>query len=583
MTALSRLNFNLNYCCPRSPSPSISTVATAATTSVIDIPIVSEWLRKFNHAFPKFEQVSNNGIYPLLEKEIQEITSLLQEGRVISNSPARHSGISQMVHGLVNPRILQLQERYTDAQKKLCDSKESKAEDIELAKTWEKLGLPASILEGHADCARFLIESKLAFPIVGYRETSQNPEMHDIKLDRDGHPMIKVQGGYKRWELVKQEFTYDPQTYHIRSRVYPGSITQSWTYLSPQGLVPIDRMNHDRLIPIYQLNAAERQRVVDHARRFYETNREVDQGISKDWVIQFHTSPRRQFVATVSPFPNKPIYDNLVRNLNTHIVMRLIAPNGDVYSIGLEMPADSQQFLWEDGMAKFLGTVTAQVNKAGDYEEFRKHEGRVVTSIPLTNQRAQNILTMLNTLGDVRFHFLRQNCANLAGIVLKASGYDLDMQTTVSEVLYDALPDLKHIPVIGPPAHTIYQCYQKVIGGLCWMTPKPIQNAVAFGEDVLTFLPRKVVTVALNMLIYKFGGSTMLHALPDGVEEDDLFKANRFLNFSRLIRSRSDLVKDEIPEAYHSKYFIDWQKKQNSTFTEAYSGRPKLTIVPPAM
>jgi hypothetical protein len=234
-------------------------------------------------------------------------------------------------------------------------------------------------------------------------------------------------------------------------------------------------------------------------------------------------------------------------------------------------------------MAKFLGTVTAKVNKAGDYEEFKPHVGRIVTGIPLTNQRAQNILTMLNNLGDIRFNFLRQNCSNLMSVVLKASGYDLETQTTVSEVLYDAIPEVKYIPVIGPVLHLVHQCYTKIMDGVCWITPKPIQNAVALGKDLITYLPRKIGTIFLNLLIMKFGGGKKLHSLPNGAQEDDFFKANRFLNFSSVIRSWTDLFKDQTSEVFHSKYFIDWQKNQRSTFTEAYSGRPKLTIVPPSV
>ena len=73
----------------------------------------------------------------------------------------------------------------------------------------------------------------------------------------------------------------------------------------------------------------------------------------------------------------------------------------------------------------------------------------------------------------------------------------------------------------------------------------------------------------------------MLHPMPKGMEEDDLYKADRFLNFSRLMRSWTDFFSDRIPEVYHSKGFIEWQKQQRSTFTDTYNGKPKLSIVPP--
>ena len=556
-----------------------ASAAQNSSKSPVTMTVLNDWFQKCTSALPRSQKIEKNGVYPLLKKEIDNITNLFQEGQAIAQSS--HCVISEFVDILVKPYLTKLQNQSMSLQRALAENEKNKDADIKIADKWESLGLsnwlPDSVLESHADCVRFLFESGLIFSIAGYRETSGNAEM---KLDPvDGHPLIKVEGEYKRWENIKQHLVYDPQTYQIRTKDYPGSIVESWSYLSPDGLVRKDRLNNEKLEPIYRLNETEHKRIKDFALKFYETNPEVDPTIPKDWVLQFHTSPRRKFVTAMPDLPKDPLYDNLVRNLNTHIVIRLIAPNGDVYSAGVEMPAESQEFLYD--FTNFLGTVTAKVNKTGDFEEFRPHSGRLVTSMPLSDQRADTIMNLLNNLGDVRFNFMRQNCSNLAQMTLKEAGYDIDLMTTAPALLYDALPDVKHIHYIGPVLEVINQLFRKIAAGICYITPQPIQNIVSIGADILLYVPRKIRTVALNLLFLKLGAGKMLHPLPNNTPEDELYNANRYLNFSRLIRSWGDIFDDKIGEIYHSKGFIKWQKEQNSTFTDPYTGSPKLSIVPP--
>ncbi len=553
---------------------------------------VAAWIRNVDSAFPQFNRIADHGAYSLLEKQIEILTPLLGEGQFIAKAPTDNELTARMINESVKPRLDQLQQRYTQAQKQLADHPDFKEQDAKIEKKWKELGLPPSILEDHIDCARFLFESSLIYKIIAYKATCNDPDMHDVKLDNDGHPMIKHVGEFKRWEVIREKLEYDPKTYDIRSKDCSGTLVGNWSYLHPKGLVPIDRLYNDKLEVFYKITPEERQRVVDCAHKFYDTNKEIDANIPKDWVVQFHTSPRRQFVTSIPPFSDDPINDNLVKNLNTHIVMRLVAPNGDVYSFGVEMPAESQEFLWKDGITSFLGTVTARINKTGDYEEFKPHEGRLVTSIPLTTQRAENIINMVNnpvdkngrpSNGDIRFNFLRQNCSQLATMVLKQAGYEVPMQTTTKEFLTGILPDLKYIPYVGYPLDKINQVFQKISQGIQWITPGPIQTLFSYGKSLVFYIPGKIATVAINLLVRYLGGGTMLHALPKGVEEDEFYPAtNRFLNFSHILRSWSDITSDRTLEVYHSKYFIDWQKKQNSTVLYPKSAGPAFTIVPPA-
>lgn len=534
-----------------------------------------KWVRECDTHMHFLHRVENNGSYSLLNKEVSALSSLLKEGQTIAE--ISNSSTATMVNSLVKPRLLQLKDRVQNAQEKIAKDPELITSDAKLEKKWADLGLPPSILEKHIDFARFLVKSGLVFKILTYRQTCGNSHLHDVKLDEQGHPMIKVQGEFRRWDVLKKELIYDSKTDNIRSAGYPGSIVQNWSYLSPEGLVPIDRLNHEKIVPIYQLTQEERARVLALAQKFYEKNNEIDPGIQKDWVVQFHTSPRRKYAPSADPFPENPLLDNFVHNLNTHIVMRLVAPNGDLYSFGVEMPIDSQNFLWD---GKYMGTATAEINKTGDFEEFMPHSGRIVTSIPLSTQRADNILNFVNRTGNIRFNFLRQNCSNLAQFVLKEAGYDLPMKTTIKECLIDSLPDLKHLPFVGYGLEKVNQVFNGVASSIKTVIPKPISNAATFVGDVVFFIPRKIATFAINFLIKQLGGAMMLHALPQGTEEDDLGETGRFLNFSRIIQNWTDLFKESTLEVYHSKYFIDWQKEQGSTFIVPGSKHTKLNILP---
>ncbi|MBS0605809.1 MAG: hypothetical protein JSR57_02560 [Verrucomicrobia bacterium] len=581
------MSLNVDYylrsscCCPPSSQP-VSQVQAAQTP--ISMERIVGWINRANTEIPRADALNANGLYSLLNQEVTVITDLLAESNslVASINSLTPDFIRRTVDTLVRPKKEQLERALATAQQKVTEHHAEIETDHKLSEKWATLGLPASVLERHADCARFMIESGLAFAIVGYRETSQNPAMHDLRLAPDGHPLIKVQNQWVRWERLKEQVAYDPDTYMIRSRDYPGQLVQAWTYLSPQGLMPIDRMNHDRLVPVYQLSPEEYQRTLQTARRFYETNAEVDVGVAKDCVIQFVTSPSRRLCATKT-VEDTPANQNLIENINSHVIMRLITPNGDVYSFGLEMPAESQEFLFHGGsMDRFMATVPAKVNKAGDYEEFRQFDERIVTGIPLTQARANGIIQMMNNMGDIQFQFMRQNCSNLMRTVIQEAGYDpIDNRINGGSVLFGVIPNGEHWPVIGPVIGLVKYVTTPVFNFLSNWTPEFVKSALSFVWTVITYIPHKIGIVLVNLIQLKLGGGKMLYPLPEGVQEDEFYDNRRIINFSRNIRSFWDMFRDETTVAYHSKHVIDWQKQQRSTFSEQYSGRPKLVVVPP--
>ena len=232
------------------------------------------------------------------------MTPFLNEGQKIASASSNLPHVTEMINRLAKPRVAQLTQVFADTQAKIAAKPDIVKLDTKIVEKWKKFNLPPSILEHHADCARFLIESGLIFTLIGYRETVLGADRGEIKLDADGHPMVQVQGRYVRWETVgdrnidylkldadghpmikmqgrfvrwqtiARELYYDPKSENIKSKAYPGSLVQVWNYCYPQGLIPMDRFNYERAFPIYELTQSQYDKTKQHALKFYETNPE---------------------------------------------------------------------------------------------------------------------------------------------------------------------------------------------------------------------------------------------------------------------------------------------------------------------
>ena len=493
--------------------------------------------------------------------------------------------VSQTINELVKPRLELLKNACAAAEKKIAEHPDVKSEDAKLAEKWMQLMKPAavdtpalqnqllSMLENHADCVRFLFESNLIFTIVGYRETCGDANLHDIKFDTDGHPLLKMQNRWVRWETISREIHYDPKSEKIKSRAYAGNIVQSWSYFHPQGLVPVDRFNYDQVFDTYELTQAQYDRTRQHALKFYETNPEKDQSIPKDCIVQFFTSPRRKL-------PENPLFDNVNAQYPVHVSMRLITADRKVYSFGYQMIPENVDFILSDMNSNFLATADAKVTML-DYEEFRAHDGRIVTSIPATSQRALNILNHLNQLNgkQLRFQYSRQNCSLLMLEVLKLTGYEVNIRSSIVAFLYEMVPNLNQIPTIGPLIAKVEDCAKYMWDGMPFLITVPIQ----WTKDAILFVPKKLAMFITNLVSLKVGSARKVTPLQEGMEDEELYDKKGIQSFSSMIRNWSDIFSEESNALYNAKFFIEWQKKQKSTFIDAYTGRPKLSIVPPAV
>ncbi len=98
-------NLDFTLCVPSSsPFNSLcpQTSQTApALARFVDAATVSGWIRKFTDTFTQFEKIEKNSIYHILEKAIQDITPLLEEGQKLSVSQGHYFGVTQAINELV--------------------------------------------------------------------------------------------------------------------------------------------------------------------------------------------------------------------------------------------------------------------------------------------------------------------------------------------------------------------------------------------------------------------------------------------------------------------------------------------------
>lgn len=372
---------------------------------------------------------------------------------------------------------------------------------------WSELNLPVSILETHPDCATYLVETGFVYPLTGYANSTDCEEIHTIRLEGD-HPLLKIEGDWRRWDEIKPLLT-DKE---IR-----------WSYISPEGFVPQDRLHYTQIYPVHYLSAKQYERIRAIALRFLENPLEIDEAEDNDCILQLMTSSDTK---TSSPFYLE------------HCTLRLIRPNEEgkieVYSFGSEMSEDQFKQLIPNGSwlnPSILKTVRTQIGMC-DFKEFREMDTCRVTMIPLTTKRANRIIDRVNLLSQsrLRFNYIQQNCFALAHEVLKEAGYEMpDIRMTFGRLLSWRLVNREGI-------------FARIL-------------------EYDSYISR----VASNCLVYLLGGGKTSLPLKGEEREEPLSQGSGMITFSRLIRSPMDLIKQESGWIHHSLPFIQWQLEQPST------------------
>jgi hypothetical protein len=388
---------------------------------------------------------------------------------------------------------------------------------------------------------------------------------------------IKKEGDWVPVSQIRREIQWNANAHAL---VNKNCEAERWSYFSGQGLMPIHTAYEKHLTdnphysqenaymhPVTKLSPKEMNELLTHAKNFtMPAGVDLDKPSIKG-AIQFVTHPETPF--------QQPYLQNLNAQMKVHCGIRLIMPNGDVYSFGFG--GEFQEHLLKNKASQCLATINGQP-KILDYMEFQKYAQRLVTTVPLNETQAEEILEQLNfyRTNGVRFNVLKQNCVRFGTHLLQFAGISLDTRISLLKTAWRSLPNVEHIPYIGKALSPIKQSGQKAWQETAAKVPfsiKQIFNSIA---TLLLYAPRQFITLLLNLGMMTVGGTIGSTNSSLNLEKNN--SAGEMENFDVLI---SNLFDSDATNVYHSSIFIHWQLNQTTTEVYRYSGQPRMNLLPP--
>ena len=424
-------------------------------------------------------------------------------------------------------------------------------------KKWAQFGFNPNIAKSHPDFVTFVCSSGIVYTIAMHKNSFN---YIGIEQDSYGHPMLKLDGNWVRWDQLKEQIVYDPKQEAV---VSSKDHSLMYNYIMPQGLVQKHNARYDELYSVAQLDTDQKTTLQTEAAKFWQTNEEIDPGQAKECVLQVVTT-RRDLLK------RNWWTENLLDNTPEHVSLRLIDKEGKLYSFSLKMPPNESKRVFSFIPFTYLTTASANV-ATPDYDEPRPFDERRVTSIPVTSAQKDAIIAFINEINrkDLSFNVAKQNCNKLAQIVLGIAGVEVNTRISFGTLLYRCLPSPSRLPVVGAifrTANKVAQAVSSFFSMLVSYIPKPVIRVFTVITDAILFIPRLIRTVALNILAIILGGTRRVPTQPLNEPHDD----KKLVRFPSLIHSVSDFFKEEKTHSYFSGMMVEWQLKQHSTRCHTY-------------
>src|SRR5690348_7895625 len=101
----------------------------ASPPAIVNPSKVVDWIQKFDARFPQLEKITKNGLYSLIDKEMQSLKPLLKEGQFICHLQPDFPQTAAMIEQLFKPRLSKLTVAFQAAQKKVFDNATVKEQD----------------------------------------------------------------------------------------------------------------------------------------------------------------------------------------------------------------------------------------------------------------------------------------------------------------------------------------------------------------------------------------------------------------------------------------------------------------------
>ncbi len=449
------------------------------------------------------------------------------------------------------------------------------AEPVKSVLLMQKKATAAGFPELYHDprALRFACESRLIYTMQTFRNAGDALYQNDIGIRLTGFGAIcfKVNGKFISYDdIISLGIAYDHE-----SGKFPG-----WNFIHPDGFVRKDSYDYDELYPVARLSERALTELQEHAMGFRATPTVAAAGTGerKDYILQLVTSEDRHFQAN-------PLLRNLGDWFPMHASLRVITPDGYVYSCGSRIRKEEENFC----LANYFSTKMTKM-PIPDYTETHPYEERRVTSIPISKTGSDAILGLLRRVNQgVPFCFPRQNCTRIVTTAASYVGLDINTRLSLQEGLWNCVPNIGDIPVIGPVITRVATAIDRVVGptfrrlseAYTAIVPLWMRNVIAFPMYAITAAIQKIATVIINLGTITVGSMQALP--PDDTELRQVQMGNvRGIPglewFDQLVHWR-DIFRDDAVPLYHAKLLKDWQNEQATTVTYRKE-QSELCVIP---
>jgi len=418
---------------------------------------------------------------------------------------------------------------------------------------WLDAGYDRSFITSDPEAVAFFGESDFRMVKMFKDAKSQLLDANmDLVFDK-GKVLFKVENQWKSYAEIKNEIKYDPD-----DKKFPG-----WTYVHPDGFIPVDFSEWTTLPPLAQLSSTAHAALKEIASKFWTTDHaEIDPGVDKPCVLQA--------IVVNGNFRSHPVSllsKNIIKKHHRHCTLRLVDPEGKVYAFGLWASRKEKDFVYginkDEGVSSRTGTSKLCVQ---DFSEFIKLRHADSVSIPISKDRFLKIKEKaenINKNGGFRFCLFRRNCCRLVQDIMEMGGVKINTRLTMPQYVVSCLPDVDDIPYVGGSLGILSRAISKA-QMLLPAAPKLVKQVFDGVGNVTFFMPKKALAALCSLPVLFLGGTQGSEskikedpASTSGADDADMHQ-------TRIIKSFWDIFKEETSVMYHSYVLQEWIKKQGS-------------------
>ncbi len=461
------------------------------------------------------------------------------------------------------------------AQKNNETDTQSKAEAaIKWLKTTE---FDPSLIATDMESVEYLVKTGLIFTVQLFKNSASMLFGDEMTIKNEGGKALILKEGRLTFvsEVKKQipvELNKDGSFYKF----------DGWTFTHPQGFIPQDKFawKDIRNFPIAQLKPDLVQTLRTQA----------GAGPDQPYILQPIVTHENTGIKNEAL---KSLAKNFEKFTAKHAHALIIDDKGMVFSAGT-MPENSELEALHSGFGSSLAATGNTKINIPDYQLPRINLQHHTTYIPMTKDQADKAFTVINEANvgvGMRFNMLRQNCGRFVLEIIRSAGcaQDLDIKSDFPSLLYQSLPDIKHIPIVGGPLDYIKTkveaIAQPIIDSIqtVWKrTPEGLRSGLSKLKDAITFIPNKLRTLAISsIMIIGLGGSRAVSKPRDG-EEDTIRNEEKLTRFQKLFRGVLDMFDEEHTRIYHTYFIMKWMQGTSEKYRCFDNSKKAILPIDPA-